>query len=95
MNLFFPENPFHIKICSSARPLKIYFFLGEAFQNLFFPRRGLSIFFPWGKPLKIYFFLESASQNLFFPGERPPIFFPSFPLPPPQIINGRPLSLIQ
>ena len=77
MNLFFPGNPFRIKILSSAKPLKIYFFLGQASQNLFFLQMGLQIFFSsqrtaskiifsWRVPLKIYFFLESASQNVFF-----------------------------
>ena len=78
MNLFFPMNHFRIIFFSSARPLKIYFFLGKASQHLFFNRQGLSKFiFPsarplkisWRMPLKINFFLESASQNYFFPGE--------------------------
>ncbi len=36
VNLSFPENPFRIKKISSARPLKISFFLGKASRNLFF-----------------------------------------------------------
>ena len=40
MNLFFLVNPFRIKRFSSARPLKIYFFLESASQNLFFSREG-------------------------------------------------------
>ncbi len=56
MNLFFPGNPFRIKFFSSAKPLKIYFFLGKASQNLFSQR----------VPLKIYFFLERGHQNYFF-----------------------------
>ncbi len=71
MNLFFPGNPFRIKIFSSARPLKIYFFLGKASQNLFFPRQGLSKFiFSSARPLKIYFFPKQGLQKkFFFPGE--------------------------
>ncbi len=46
MNLFFPENPFHIKKLSSTRPLKISSFFPEsASQNLFFPGKGPPIFF--------------------------------------------------
>ncbi len=45
MNFFFPGNPFRIKILSSARPLKIYFFLESASQNLFFPGEGPLKFF--------------------------------------------------
>ena len=44
MNLFLPGNPFRIIFFPSARSLKIYFFLGKASQNLFFPQQGLSKF---------------------------------------------------
>ncbi len=66
MNLFFPGNPFYIKVFSSASPLKIYFFLGKASKNSFCPRRGLSEFF---FSCRRVFFLESPSQNFFFPWE--------------------------
>ena len=54
-------------------------FLGIAFQNLFFPRQGLSKFiFSSARPLKIYFFLGEASQKKIFPLSRvfKIIFFP-------------------
>ncbi len=66
MNLFFPGNPFRIIFFSSARPLKIYFFLGEAFQNFFLERASQNFFFPGECLSKFIFFLEIASRNYFF-----------------------------
>ncbi len=46
MNLFFPGNPFRIKIFSSARPHKIYFFLGKGSQIFFLESASQNLFFP-------------------------------------------------
>ena len=52
-------------------------------------------FFP-GNPFRIIFSPRRVPLKInFFPGEGPPIFFSQFPPAPPQIINGRPLSLKQ
>ncbi len=77
MNLFFPANPFRIKIFSWAKPLKFYFFLGEASQIFFswivplkiyfFPGECLSKFiFSWRVPLKIYHFPEKGLRHFIF-----------------------------
>ncbi len=66
-------NPFRVKFLSSARPLKIYFFLGKASQ-IFLESASQNLFFS----------LESASENLFFPGEGPPKFVSLDFLHPPD-----------
>ncbi len=83
------------------------FFFREAFWNLFFPGGGFDFFFPYmsqSKNCPIFFSLMKIFLDLYFPGEGllrfifsgegPPIFFFRFPPgpPPPQIINGRPLT---
>ncbi len=45
MDLFFPEEGLLRFIFSWGRPLDIYFFLGKAFQDLFFPGEGPPRFF--------------------------------------------------
>ncbi len=82
---FFCREPLPYKKISSARPLKISFFLQSAFQNLFFPGECLlKYIFSWRVPLKICFFLEKGLR----------IFFP--PAPPLTVSQWRQgLSLIR
>ncbi len=66
MNLFFPGNPFRIKIFSLARPLKIYFSLGKVSQKLFFPEAGSSIPPPSRRSLfQNCSFLDKGFPNFF------------------------------
>ncbi len=80
MNLFFPRKPFRINLISSARPLKISFFLSKASQ-FFFLQKGLQIVFPQSRVLKISwrvplkFFFPGECLSIFFPGECLSIFF--------------------
>ncbi len=53
-DLIFPEEGLLRLTFSRGRPFEIYFFLGKAFWDLFFPGKGPPIFFPPGFPQIIH-----------------------------------------
>ncbi len=73
---------------SSGRPLNFFLFLGEAFWIFFSSQSKESLKFF----IYLYFFPQRGGFKYFFPGQGPSNFFTQFS-PPPQIINGRPLTV--